>query len=105
MESKETSGVAVHGYIKEGDKEKILARLRRIEGQARGLQRMVEEEAYCVDILTQIGSVVAASEKVGAMLLKDHVEHCVRESIEKGGSEADEKIEELTTAVERFLRV
>ena len=96
---------AAHGYIKQGDKEKILARLRRIEGQVRGLQRMVEEEAYCVDILTQIGSVVSASEKVGAILLKDHVEHCVRESIEKGGLEADEKIEELTTAVERFLRV
>jgi DNA-binding FrmR family transcriptional regulator len=104
MESREGSGAA-HGYIKQGDKEKILARLRRIEGQVRGLQRMVEEEAYCVDILTQIGSVVSASEKVGAILLKDHVEHCVRESIEKGGLEADEKIEELTTAVERFLRV
>jgi DNA-binding FrmR family transcriptional regulator len=96
---------AAHGYLKQGDKEKILARLRRIEGQGRGLQRMVEKEAYCVDILTQIGSVVSASEKVGAILLKDHVEHCVRESIEKGGLEADEKIEELTTAVERFLRV
>jgi len=104
MESREGS-VAAHGYIKQGDKEKILARLRRIEGQVRGLQRMVDEEAYCVDILTQIGSVVSASEKVGAILLKDHVEHCVRESIEKGGLEADEKIEELTTAVERFLRV
>ena len=104
MESREGSGVE-HGYIKQGDKEKILVRLRRIEGQVRGLQRMVEEEAYCVDILTQIGSVVSASEKVGAILLKDHVEHCVRESIEKGGLEADEKIEELTTAVERFLRV
>ena len=104
MEIREGSG-ATHGYIKQGDKEKILARLRRIEGQVRGLQRMVEEEVYCVDILTQIGSVVSASEKVGAILLKDHVEHCVRESIEKGGLEADEKIEELTTAVERFLRV
>ena len=96
---------AAHGYIKQGDKEKILARLRRIEGQVRSLQRMVEEEAYCVDILTQIGSVVSASEKVGAILLKDHVEHCVRESIEKGGLEADEKIGELITAVKRFLRV
>ena len=104
MEGKENPVVASHGYIKEGDKEKILNRLRRIEGQVRGLQRMVEEEAYCVDILTQIGSVVSASEKVGAILLKDHVEHCVRESIEKGEG-ADEKIEELTTAVERFLRV
>ena len=94
-----------HGYIKEGDKEKLQNRLKRIEGQVRGIQRMVEEEAYCVDILTQIGSVVSASEKVATILLKDHVEHCVRESIEKGGLEADEKIEELTAAVERFLQV
>jgi DNA-binding FrmR family transcriptional regulator len=93
-----------HGYNKEGDKEKLHNRLRRIEGQVRGIQRMVEEEAYCVDILTQIGSVVSASEKVATILLRDHVEHCVRESIEKGES-ADEKIEELTAAVERFLRV
>jgi len=93
-----------HGYIKAKDKEKVQNRLRRIEGQVRGLQRMVDEEAYCVDILTQIGSVVSALEKVGAILLKDHVEHCVRESIERGEG-ADEKIEELTDAVERFLRV
>ena len=93
-----------HGYIRAEDKEKIQNRLRRIEGQVRGLQRMVDEEAYCVNVLTQIGSVVSALEKVGAILLKDHVEHCVRESIEKGEG-ADEKIEELTDAVERFLRV
>ncbi len=93
-----------HGYVKAKDKEKIQNRLRRIEGQVRGLQRMVDEEAYCVDVLTQIGSAVSALEKVGTMLLKDHVEHCVRESIEKGEG-ADEKIEELTEAVERFLRV
>ena len=94
----------VHGYIKKGDKEKLQNRLKRIEGQVRGVQRMVDEEAYCVDVLTQISSVVSALEKVGALLLKDHVEHCVRESIEKG-EDADEKIEELTAAVERFLRV
>jgi len=93
-----------HGYIKAKDKEKLQNRLRRIEGQVRGLQRMVDEESYCVDILTQIASVVSALEKVGAIVLKDHVEHCVRESIEKG-EDADEKIEELTAAVERFLRV
>jgi CsoR family transcriptional regulator, copper-sensing transcriptional repressor len=96
--------VSAHGYIKEGDKEKLLNRLRRTEGQVRGLQRMVDEEVYCVDILTQVASVVSALEKAGAILLKDHVEHCVRESIEKGEG-SDEKIEELTAAVERFLRV
>ena len=93
-----------HGYIKARDKAKVQNRLKRIEGQVRGLQRMVDEEAYCVDVLTQISSAVSALEKVGAILLKDHVEHCVRESIEKGEN-ADEKIEELTDAVERFLRV
>jgi CsoR family transcriptional regulator, copper-sensing transcriptional repressor len=59
---------------------------------------------YCVEILTQIRSIVSASEKVATILLKDHVEHCVRESIESG-EDVDEKVEELTTAVERFLRV
>jgi CsoR family transcriptional regulator, copper-sensing transcriptional repressor len=97
--------VTAHGYIKAKDKALLQNRLKRIEGQVRGLQRMVDEEAYCVDILTQIGSVVSASEKVATILLKDHVEHCVRASIENGGAEADEKIEELTAAVERFLRV
>jgi DNA-binding FrmR family transcriptional regulator len=93
-----------HGYIRAKDKELLQNRLRRIEGQVRGVQRMVDEEAYCIDVLTQIASVVAALEKVGTILLKDHVEHCVRDSIEKG-EDAEEKIEELTAAVERFLRV
>ena len=93
-----------HGYIKAKDKELLQKRLRRIEGQVRGVQRMVDEEAYCIEVLTQIASVVAALEKVGTILLRDHVEHCVRESIEKGEG-AEEKIEELTAAVERFLRV
>ena len=93
-----------HGYIKARDKELLENRLKRIEGQVRGVRRMVDEEAYCVDVLTQIASAVSALEKVGTILLKDHVEHCVRESIEKGEG-ADEKIEELTAAVERFLKV
>jgi DNA-binding FrmR family transcriptional regulator len=93
-----------HGYIKSKDKALLQNRLRRIEGQVRGVQRMVDEEAYCIDVLTQIASVVAALEKVGTILLKDHVEHCVRASIENDEN-ADEKIEELTAAVERFLRV
>ena len=95
---------SAHGYIKAKDKQLLENRLKRIEGQVRGVRRMVGEEAYCVDVLTQIASVVSALEKVGTILLKDHVEHCVRESIEHG-EDADEKIEELTAAVERFLRV
>jgi len=65
---------------------------------------MVEEEAYCVAILTQIASIVSASEKVALLLLEDHVEHCVREAVEDG-EKADEKVAELSTAVERFLRI
>ena len=94
----------MRGYIKAKDKHQLQNRLRRIEGQVRGLQRMVEEEAYCVEILTQIASIVSASEKVAIILLEDHVEHCVREAIEDG-EKADEKVAELAAAVERFLRV
>jgi CsoR family transcriptional regulator, copper-sensing transcriptional repressor len=94
----------LHGYIKAKDKHQLQNRLRRIEGQVRGLQRMVEEEAYCVEILTQIASIVSASEKVALILLADHVEYCVREAIEDG-QKADEKAAELASAVERFLRV
>lgn len=93
-----------HGYIKEGDKEKLKNRLKRIEGQVRGVQRMVEEEAYCVDILTQISSYIAASEKVASIVLRDHMDHCVREAI-TDGTKADEKVAELAEAVERFLKL
>jgi DNA-binding FrmR family transcriptional regulator len=94
----------VRGYIKAKDKRELHNRLRRIEGQVRGLQRMVNEDAYCVEILTQIASVVSASERVALILLEDHVEHCVREAVEDG-EKAEEKVAELAAAVERFLRV
>ena len=94
----------MRGYIKAKDKHQLQNRLRRIEGQVRGLQRMVEEEAYCAEILTQIASIVSASQKVALILLEDHVEHCVREAIEDG-EQVGEKEAELITAVERFLRV
>jgi DNA-binding FrmR family transcriptional regulator len=105
QKNKRAAQEPAHGYIKAKDKELLQNRLRRIEGQVRGVQRMVDEEAYCVEVLTQIASVVAALEKVGILVLRDHVEHCVRESIERGEPEAEEKIEELTAAVERFLKV
>ncbi len=82
------------------NKKELQDRLRRIEGQVRGIQRMVEEDQYCIDILTQVNSVVAALRAVGLGLLDDHVRHCVRESIERGGG--DEKVEELLAAVARF---
>lgn len=96
--------MAEHGYIKAENKEKLAARLDRIEGQARGIKRMVEREDYCIDILTQITSLVAASEKVATILIQDHTGYCVREAIENR-EEADEKIAELRSALERFLRI
>ena len=84
----------------EGHKGDYLARLRRIEGQVRGLQRMVDEDTYCIDILTQLNSVNAALKAVGMGLLDAHVRHCVRDSIEQG--EGDEKVEELMAAVGRL---
>jgi DNA-binding FrmR family transcriptional regulator len=93
-----------HGYIKAKDKQLLLNRLRRIEGQVRGVQRMIDEEAYCVDILTQISSYIAASERVASMVLKDHMDHCVREALEDG-SKAEEKIQELSEAVDRFIKL
>jgi DNA-binding FrmR family transcriptional regulator len=82
------------------NKKDLQDRLRRIEGQVRGLQRMVDEDQYCIDILTQLSSVTAALKAVGMGLLGDHVRHCVAESIEQGNG--DEKIEELMLAVGRL---
>jgi CsoR family transcriptional regulator, copper-sensing transcriptional repressor len=90
------------GYVE--DKEAILRRLARIEGQVRGVRGMVEEEAYCVDVLTQVAAVTRALEGVSLKLLADHTNHCVRDAVEQGGIEADEKISELLAAVERFAR-
>ncbi|HEY7755440.1 MAG TPA: metal-sensitive transcriptional regulator [Actinomycetota bacterium] len=82
------------------NKKELQDRLRRVEGQVRGIQRMVEEDQYCIDILTQVNSATAALRSVGMGLLDDHVRHCVRESIETGDSA--EKVEELLAAVARF---
>jgi DNA-binding FrmR family transcriptional regulator len=90
------------GYV--GDKEKVLRRLSRIEGQVRGIQGMVADEAYCIDVLTQISAATKALDGVAVKLLADHTEHCVRDAVAAGGTEADEKIAELTAAVERFSR-
>jgi CsoR family transcriptional regulator, copper-sensing transcriptional repressor len=83
-------------------KDDVQNRLRKIEGQVRGLQRMVDEDTYCIDVLTQVNSVIAALRAVGLGLLDDHVRHCVRESIEQG--KGDEKVEELMAAVSRFSK-
>ena len=90
----------MYGYAMQ--KDAVVARLRRVEGQVRGLQRMVEQDQYCIDILTQVNSTVAALRAVGMGLLDDNVRHCVRESIQADGGQ--EKVEELMTAVARFAK-
>jgi DNA-binding FrmR family transcriptional regulator len=91
-----------HGYL--GHKDDHLKRLRRIEGQARGLQRMVEEEKYCIDILTQVSAATKALESVALTLLHDHLTHCVVDAAREGGPEADEKVREASDAIARLVR-
>ncbi len=86
------------------DKSAIDTRLRRIEGQMRGLQRMVDEDAYCIDILTQISAASRALQGVALELLDAHLEHCVREAIDGGGPEADARIAEASAAIARLVR-
>ena len=91
-----------HGYIQRQDD--YLKRLRRIEGQVRGLQRMVEEEQYCIDILTQVSATTKALQSVALGLLEEHMSHCVVRAAAAGGAEADEKIREATEAIARLVR-
>lgn len=90
----------MYGYAM--NKASVLARLRKIEGQVRGLARLVEEDTYCIDILTQISSVQSALKAVAMGLVDDHVRHCVRESIREDGGDA--KVEELVQAVARLVK-
>lgn len=85
-------------------KDDYLKRLRRIEGQVRGLQSMIENDTYCVDVLTQIASVTKALQGVGLGLLDEHLRHCVHDAARRSESEGDEKIEEAVTAVARLLK-
>jgi DNA-binding FrmR family transcriptional regulator len=93
-----------HGYAH--DKEAIARRLHRIEGQVRGIERMVADDRYCIDILTQIAAVTTALEQVGAKLLEGHVTHCVRDALATGDpAAADAKAEEMLQAVQRFVKM
>jgi DNA-binding FrmR family transcriptional regulator len=90
-----------HGY----DKDALKKRLHRIEGQVRGIERMVDEDRYCIDILTQVGAVRTALESLGLEILEDHVTHCVKGALASGDAKtATEKSEELLAAVERFTK-
>jgi DNA-binding FrmR family transcriptional regulator len=85
-------------------KQAHLKRLRRIEGQVRGLQRMVEDDTYCIDVLTQISAATKALESVALLLLEDHLGHCVTNAIQAGGDDADAKVREASAAIARLVR-
>ncbi len=85
-------------------KADITKRLARIEGQVRGIARMVDDERYCIEILDQVSAITKALQQVSLGLLHDHLEHCVADSVHAGGSQAKEKIEEATSAIARLMR-
>lgn len=90
------------GYV--DDKRALLARLRRAEGQVRGIARMVDEDVYCIDILTQVSAVTKALESVALTLLEDHLGHCVAQATAEGGPVAEEKLREANAAIARLVR-
>jgi DNA-binding FrmR family transcriptional regulator len=92
----------MRGYTQQKDEH--LRRLRRIEGQVRGLQRMIENDDYCIDVLTQISAATRALQAVSLGLLDEHLRHCVSEAITEGGDEADVKITEASAAIARLVR-
>ncbi len=92
----------MRGYT--GRKDEMQRRLRRIEGQVQGLQRMVDDDRYCIDVLTQISAATKALQSVALELLDDHLAHCVREAITAGGPEAEDKVAEASAAVARLVR-
>lgn len=91
-----------HGY--EMDKDAYLKRLRRVEGQVRGLQRMVENDEYCIDILTQVSAATKALQSVAVGLLDQHLRHCVAGAVASDSDDADAKITEATNAIERLVK-
>jgi DNA-binding FrmR family transcriptional regulator len=92
----------MHGYTQ--DKDDYLRRLRRIEGQIRGLQRMVEEDKYCIDILTQVAAATKALQSVALGLLEQHLGHCVTQAVAEGGDTAAGKVREASDAIARLVR-
>ncbi len=90
------------GYT--SDKDALITRLKRVEGQVRGLQRMIEDDTYCIDILTQVSATTKALQSVALLLLEDHLGHCVAHALVEGGDVADEKIKEASDAVARLVK-
>ncbi|OMH36311.1 metal-sensitive transcriptional regulator [Tersicoccus sp. Bi-70] len=97
-----TAPTETHGYIT--DKDRYLQRLRRIEGQARGISKIVDEQKYCIDILTQISALTSALQAVAVGLLDDHLKHCVMDAAREDGPTADAKIKEASDAIARLVR-
>lgn len=91
-----------HGYIR--DKAQYQRRLARIEGQVRGIERMVDEEQYCIDILTQVSAIQSALRNVARGLLDDHMRSCVVDAVKDGGADADDKLDEVSEAISRLMR-
>ena len=85
-------------------KDDLLKRLRRIEGQVRGLQRMIEEDTYCIDVLTQVSAATSALQSVAVGLLNDHIHHCVSDAVAAGGPDGSAKVAEATRAIERLIK-
>jgi len=102
MAGRDPEGDVVHGYT--SDKEAYARRLRRIEGQVRGLARMIEEDEYCIDVLTQVSATTKALQSVALGLLDDHLRHCVSEALSEGGEAADEKVREAGEAIARLVK-
>lgn len=101
-ETQEGCHTSLHGYHE--NKAKYLTRLKRIEGQTRGIHRMIDEDQYCIDILTQVSAVTSALENVSLALLEDHLAHCVADAAKEGGEMADEKIAEAMAAIKRLVK-
>jgi CsoR family transcriptional regulator, copper-sensing transcriptional repressor len=104
MEMVEPAGETRRSTSYAADKEKIQLRLRRMEGQVRGVQRMVENDQYCVDVLTQISAIIAAARQVGMLVLEDHIRGCVLGTCNHDHDDQDAMVKELTQAIERFTR-
>jgi DNA-binding FrmR family transcriptional regulator len=100
--TKNGGDLAVTGYGEH--KDQVLKRLRRVEGQVRGLQRMVEADAYCIDVLTQVSAATKALQAVALELLTDHLAHCVADATREGGATADAKVKEASEAIARLVR-
>jgi CsoR family transcriptional regulator, copper-sensing transcriptional repressor len=95
-------GTVMAGY--EMSKDDLLARMRRIEGQVRGIARMIEQDQYCIDVLTQVSAATKGLQGVALGLFDDHLRHCVSDAVASGGPDAQRKLTEATTAVERLLK-